>query len=66
MLLFAPPSKQREIRDRLSTLIHVPFKIEFSGSHIIFFDSEEDYALQERDRAVRPIECFKELLPTTV
>jgi len=30
-----------DVRERLNRLIHVPFKIEFSGSQIIFFDSEE-------------------------
>jgi len=66
MLLFVPPGKQREVRDRLNRLIHVPFKLEFSGSQIIFFDSEEDYSLEEKDRAIRPIEKFRELSPRTV
>jgi D-glycero-alpha-D-manno-heptose-7-phosphate kinase len=61
LLLFVPPSRQPEVRERLGTLIHVPFKIDFSGSQIIFFDSEEDYSAQEHDRAKRSIECFREL-----
>ncbi|KPK85868.1 MAG: kinase [Deltaproteobacteria bacterium SM23_61] len=61
MLLFAPPSRQKEIREKLNTLIHVPFKIEFSGSQIIFFDSEEDYSREEKERASRSIESFREL-----
>ncbi len=61
MLLFAPPSKQQEIREKLNKLIHVPFKMEFSGSQIIFFDTEEDYSMEERDRADRPIQAFQEL-----
>jgi D-glycero-alpha-D-manno-heptose-7-phosphate kinase len=61
MLLFAPPSRQKEIRERLNTLIHVPFKIEFSGSQIIFFDSEEDYSREEKERASCSIESFREL-----
>jgi D-glycero-alpha-D-manno-heptose-7-phosphate kinase len=63
MLLFAPPSRQKEIREKLHTLIHVPFKIEFSGSQIIFFDSEEDYSREERERASRSIGSFRELTP---
>jgi D-glycero-alpha-D-manno-heptose-7-phosphate kinase len=63
MLLFAPPSRQREIREKLNTLIHVPFKIEFSGSQIIFFDSEEDYSFEEKDRAARSIQSFQEMSP---
>jgi D-glycero-alpha-D-manno-heptose-7-phosphate kinase len=61
MLLFAPPSRQKEIREKLNTLIHVPFKIEFSGSQIIFFDSEEDYSREEKERTSRSIESFREL-----
>jgi D-glycero-alpha-D-manno-heptose-7-phosphate kinase len=63
MLLFAPPSRQREIREKLNTLIHVPFKIEFSGSQIIFFDAEEDYSFEEKDRAGRSIRSFQEMSP---
>ena len=66
MLLFAPPAKQREVREKLCNLIHVPFKIEFSGSQIIFFDSEEDYSFEEKDRAVRAIDSFKELAPNVL
>jgi len=66
MLLFAPPSRQREIREKLNTLIHVPFKIEFSGSQIIFFDSEEDYSFEEKDRASRSIQSFQEMSPLQV
>ncbi len=66
MLLFAPPSRQKEIREKLSTLIHVPFKIEFSGSQIIFFDSEEDYSREEEDRAARSIQSFQEMSPLQV
>jgi D-glycero-alpha-D-manno-heptose-7-phosphate kinase len=66
MLLFAPPSRQKEIREKLNTLIHVPFKIEFSGSQIIFFDSEEDYSREEEDRAARSIQSFQEMSPMQV
>jgi D-glycero-alpha-D-manno-heptose-7-phosphate kinase len=66
MLLFAPPSRQKEIREKLNTLIHVPFKIEFSGSQIIFFDSEEDYSREEEDRAARSIQSFQEMSPLQV
>ena len=66
MLLFAPPSRQKEIREKLNTLIHVPFKNEFSGSHIIFFDSEEDYSREEEDRAARSIQSFQEMSPMQV
>ena len=38
MLLFAPPEKQRNIREKLSNLIHVPFNFSFEGSTIIYQD----------------------------
>jgi D-glycero-alpha-D-manno-heptose-7-phosphate kinase len=61
LVLFAPPERHAAIRDRLSRLIHVPFKFEFSGSQIIFYDQEEDYSAEERARAGRAIEMFREL-----
>jgi D-glycero-alpha-D-manno-heptose-7-phosphate kinase len=60
-LLFAPPSSHPKIRERLNTLIQVPFKMEHSGSQIIFCDREADYAAEERARAARPIQAFREL-----
>ena len=66
MLLFAPPSRQKEIREKLNNLIQVPFKVEFSGSQIIFFDSEEDYSQEEKDRADRSIRSFQEMSPLPV
>jgi D-glycero-alpha-D-manno-heptose-7-phosphate kinase len=60
MLLFVHPSDQVKVRERLHTLIHVPFKFEFSGSQIIFFDPEEDYTAAEQDRARRNIASFRE------
>ena len=61
MMLFAPPDKQPAIRERLRKLIHVPFRFEYAGSQIIFYDHETDYSAAERDRAGRSIEAFSEL-----
>ena len=61
MLLFVRPSEQPKVKERLNTLIHVPFKFEYSGSQIIFFDEEVDYSAEDRARANRPIEAFREL-----
>ena len=63
MLLFVPPSRQVKVRERLSGLIHVPFKFESSGSQIIFFDHEEDYSAEDRLRASEQIPSFRELAP---
>ena len=61
MLLFVPPSRQRKVREKLNKLIYVPFKFEFSGSQIIFFNAEEDYSAEERARASQRIQVFQEL-----
>ena len=51
ILLFVPPERHAAIQERLAKLIHVPFKFEFCGSQIIFFDREEDYSAEERARS---------------
>lgn len=61
MLLFAPPGQQRAVSSALSHLLHVPFKFEFSGSQIIFFDQEQDYQLAEQARSGQVIQSFHEL-----
>ena len=61
LLLFAPPCKHAEIRTRLNRLIHVPFKFEFGGSQIIFYDLEEDFSKHDYARDAQPIEAFREL-----
>ena len=61
LLLFVPPHRQKVVREKLNRLIYVPIKFESSGSQIIFFDSEEDYSAEEKDRATRPIQFFQEL-----
>lgn len=61
MLLFVPPDQRGTVSETLSHLIHVPFKFEFSGSQIIFFDPEEDYQIIEQARAGQTIHSFREL-----
>jgi D-glycero-alpha-D-manno-heptose-7-phosphate kinase len=62
LLLFAPPALHQKIRDSLRNLIHVPFKFEFSGSQIIFFDPQEDYSALDRERATHQVPAFIELV----
>ena len=38
MLIFAPPEVQANIREKLNSLIHVPFNFSFEGSTIIYQD----------------------------
>ena len=60
-LLFVPRDRQPEVRECLASLIHVPFKFEYGGSQIIFFEPEEDFSAQEADRANRTFRPFREL-----
>jgi len=61
MLLFVPPDRQDAVKQKLSRLIHVPFKFEFSGSQIVLFDRETDYSQEERARENAPVAMFFEL-----
>jgi len=60
MVFFAPPAKQAAVRESLRGLIHVPFHFESSGSQIVFFDPQEEYSAEEKDRSARDIESFRE------
>ena len=60
MLLFVPPAKQATVRESLKRLIYVPFRFEFSGSQIIFFDSQEEYFTEEIARASRDFDALSE------
>ena len=61
MLLFVPPERQTAVREQLCQLINVPFKFDFSGSQIIFFDQENDYSAIDQLRAHQTIRAFREL-----
>lgn len=37
MLFFAPPEKHRKIKEKLNKFLAVPFRIEYSGSQIIYY-----------------------------
>jgi D-glycero-alpha-D-manno-heptose-7-phosphate kinase len=50
LVLYVPPDRQKAVRDRLRGLLHVPFRFESSGSQIIFFDHETDYAAEDVSR----------------
>ncbi len=61
LLLFVPPDRQPQVREKLSNLIYVPFQFEYSGSQIIFYDPQEDYAEEEKARASQTVPAFREL-----
>lgn len=61
MMLFAPPEQQDRIRKALSELIYVPFRFEFAGSQLIYYDPQEDFSAIEEERNGRDIAAFREL-----
>jgi D-glycero-alpha-D-manno-heptose-7-phosphate kinase len=63
ILLFAPPDRHEHLKQALSSLIHVPFSFEHTGSQIIFLDHEADYSAAEAARARKPAAIFRELDP---
>jgi D-glycero-alpha-D-manno-heptose-7-phosphate kinase len=64
MLLFVPLERKQQVREKLKSLVHVPFRFEGSGSQIIFYDPEEDFSGVESERATMPIQEFRELEPS--
>jgi D-glycero-alpha-D-manno-heptose-7-phosphate kinase len=61
LLLVVSPEDQPQVREALHQLLHVPFQFEFSGSQIIFYDPEQDYAQEDLDRRNQPLPIFREL-----
>lgn len=61
LLLFAPPDKHEAIKEKLNHLLHVPFKFDFAGSQIIFYDPEADYSAQDKARAAQTLQSFREM-----
>jgi len=60
MLLFAPPERQKAVRESLGRLIHVPFSFDFNGSQIVHFQHEENFSNAAQDRCNREITPFRE------
>lgn len=61
LLLFVPPDRHADVCHELKELIHVPFRFDFSGSQIIYYEPDPDYADIERSRASRSLAAFREL-----
>jgi D-glycero-alpha-D-manno-heptose-7-phosphate kinase len=61
ILFFVPPEKQKDVKDRLHRLIHVPFHFEYHGSQIIFYDRRENYAALDLQRTKQNVGPFREL-----
>lgn len=42
MLFFVPPDRQPVLKDRLRHLLHVPFRFEYGGSQVIFYQGGQN------------------------
>lgn len=62
MMLFVPPEDQPAVRSALDDLLHIPFKFEYSGSQIIFFDREQEYLAEEQARSGKIPVIFQEMV----
>jgi D-glycero-alpha-D-manno-heptose-7-phosphate kinase len=60
LLLFASPDRHELLKQELASLIHVPFRFEFAGSQIIFYDPETEYSDEESARSCGPRRLFRE------
>lgn len=61
MLFFVPPEHQERVREALRGNIYVPFRIDNTGSQIIYFQEEEDFSVLEKDRIESSLSRFREL-----
>ena len=58
MMLFVPPHRQARVRESLGAFVHVPFKLDSTGSQVVHYDPQDDYGGIEKDLATRDlVEC---------
>jgi len=43
MLFFVAPEKRQKVRDKLSKLLFVPFRLQDLGSQIVYYAPEENF-----------------------
>jgi D-glycero-alpha-D-manno-heptose-7-phosphate kinase len=60
VLFYVPPGCRQQVKERLRSLLWVPFRFDTSGSQIIFYSPEQDYAELDRARSQGSIPSFRE------
>ena len=60
LLLFVRPEDRQRVKQRLSSLVHVPLEFESHGSQIIFQNEEQEYLAEESARARAQPRLFQE------
>ena len=65
LAFYVPPGCQQQVRERLRNLLWVPFRFDTSGSQIIFYSPQPDYAELDRARSERPAHTSREAFPVS-
>ena len=60
MLLFVPPARHEQVRQRLSGLLNVPFQFDSAGTQIVFYDPGQDYSEAAAIRSAQELRPFRE------
>jgi D-glycero-alpha-D-manno-heptose-7-phosphate kinase len=60
MLFYVPPECRQQVKQRLQSLIWVPFELDSGGSQIIFYAPEKDYAELDQARSHDTTLTFRE------
>ncbi len=59
--LYVPMEKQAKVKKILSKLLYVPFKMDQTGSQIIFYEPQKEYTEEESIRDKKILNEFIEL-----
>jgi len=65
VLFYVPPDCRKQVRERLRNLLWVPFRFDTTGSQIIFFSPQQDYAELDHARSGGPVHPAREAFPAS-
>jgi len=67
MLFFVPPERRKALRERLKSLLCIPFALSTRGSHVVVYEPENlyDQALTNERNAIYGQDCSKHLNEVT-
>ena len=65
VVFYVPPACRQQVRERLRHLLWVPFRFDTSGSQIIFYSPQQDYAELDQARSGSPVRSSREAFPGT-
>jgi len=65
VLFFVPPDCRQQVKERLRGLLWVPFRFSTTGSQIIFYSPQQDYAELDQARSAGPTPSCREAFPVS-